>query len=208
MYGKVNRPSKLKIQKQSEDNIIKSIRNIFKLKKENETIKDRIIRDIKILFEHEDDYYKPIRAEHFWNYNIEYESNSDRNKNLSVNEYLNEIKPYLTDIINYLQMSGNWKVQLTIAINFISSKDIDEEPAMHLKSDNTEFMTYENVNDVDELFETLLSRYQIGLETLMKGSDFIFVSNQLSNYKFNKVNFKLGGAYIESPDWIKTRKQQ
>ena len=31
-------------KKQSEENIIKSIRNIFKLKKENEAIKDRIIR--------------------------------------------------------------------------------------------------------------------------------------------------------------------
>ena len=37
-------------KKQSEENIIKSIRNIFKLKKENEAIKDRIIRDIRTLF--------------------------------------------------------------------------------------------------------------------------------------------------------------
>ena len=36
-------------RKQSEENIIKSIRNIFKLKKENESIKNRIIRDIRTL---------------------------------------------------------------------------------------------------------------------------------------------------------------
>ena len=36
-------------RKQSEKNIIKSIRNIFKLKKENESIKNRIIRDIRTL---------------------------------------------------------------------------------------------------------------------------------------------------------------
>ena len=36
-------------RKQSEKNIIKSIRNIFKLKKENESIKSRIIRDIRTL---------------------------------------------------------------------------------------------------------------------------------------------------------------
>ena len=36
-------------RKQSEKKIIKSIRNIFKLKKENESIKNRIIRDIRTL---------------------------------------------------------------------------------------------------------------------------------------------------------------
>ena len=33
MYGSLNRPNKLKIEKQSEDNIIKCIRNLSKLKK-------------------------------------------------------------------------------------------------------------------------------------------------------------------------------
>ena len=36
-------------KKQSEENIIKSIRNLFNLKKENERINDRIIRDIRTL---------------------------------------------------------------------------------------------------------------------------------------------------------------
>ena len=85
MYGRVRKPSKLKTQKQPKENIIKSIKYLFKLKKENEAIKDRIIREIRTLFEQEDDYYKPIRVGNFWNNNyIEYESNGDRNKNLSV----------------------------------------------------------------------------------------------------------------------------
>ena len=40
----------------------KSIKNVFKLSKENEAIKGRIIRDIGSLFEQEDDYYKLIRV--------------------------------------------------------------------------------------------------------------------------------------------------
>ena len=36
---------------------------------------------------------------------IEYESNGDRNKTLSVEEYLNNIRPYLKDIINDLKKS-------------------------------------------------------------------------------------------------------
>ena len=85
-------------KKRSEENIIKNIRNFFKLEKENETIKDRIIRDIRILFEQEDDYYKPIGVGNFLNNScIKYESSSDRNKNLSVKQFLDKIKPYLRD---------------------------------------------------------------------------------------------------------------
>ena len=77
-------------KKKSEENIIKSIRNLFKLKKENQAIKDRIIRRIRTLFEQEEkDYYEPIRVDSFWNNSyIEYESSGDRNKYLSVKDYL------------------------------------------------------------------------------------------------------------------------
>ena len=34
---------------------------------------------------------------------MEYESNGDRNKTLSVEEYFNKINPYLKDIINNLK---------------------------------------------------------------------------------------------------------
>ena len=40
----------------------------------------------------------------------------------------------------------------------------------------------------------------------MKGSDFIFDSVQPMYYKCHKVNFKRGGSYIYSPDWIKNKK--
>ena len=73
---------KLKIKKQSEDKIIKKLRHSFKLKKENEPINGRIIREIKTIFEQEEDYHKLTRIDNFWTSNyIEYESNSDRNKN-------------------------------------------------------------------------------------------------------------------------------
>ena len=62
----------------------------------------------------------------FWSNNyIEYESNGGRNKTLSVEEYLNKIGPYLKDIMNNLKKSDSWKIQLTIANNFISSIDND-----------------------------------------------------------------------------------
>ena len=46
-----------------------------------------------------------------WSNNyIEYESNGDKNKALSVEEYLNKIRPYLKDIINNLQKFDTWKI--------------------------------------------------------------------------------------------------
>ena len=56
------------------------------------------------------------------NNHIEYESNGDRNKTLSIEEYLNKVRPYLKLIINNLKKSDTKKNQLTIAIHFMSSK--------------------------------------------------------------------------------------
>ena len=55
-----------------------------------------MLRNIKNLFEHEEEnYQKPVRVNKFWSNNYtEYESNTDRNKTLSVEEYLNKMRPY------------------------------------------------------------------------------------------------------------------
>ena len=44
--------------------------------------------------------------------------------------------------INFLKKSDAWKIQLSIAINFISSKDTDEELLIYSKSDNRESIVY------------------------------------------------------------------
>ena len=62
---------------------------------------------------------------------IECKSNGGRNKTLSRKQQLDKIKPCLKDIIKYLKTSDTWKVQLTIAITFISSKDTDEKGEIH-----------------------------------------------------------------------------
>ena len=69
---------------------------------------------------------------------------------MAKNSFVVEVtfKPYLRDIIINLQKSDTWKIQLTIAINFISSKDDNEEYVIHLKNNNIEFMSYDNTNEV------------------------------------------------------------
>ena len=58
------------------------------------------------------------------------------------------------------------KVQITIAIKFISYRDIDVQRKMYSKSDNIEVMVYDKADEViEEIFESFLSRYQIRLET-------------------------------------------
>ena len=113
------------------------------MKKEQEAIKYGIIRYIWNLYEHKrEDYYQPLRVGNFWsNSYIEYESNSDRNKTPSIEEHLNKVRPYLKDIINDLKKSDAWKIQLTITINFISSKDSNEERVLHSKSYDIEIVT-------------------------------------------------------------------
>ena len=186
-----------------EENIIKDIRNLFRLKKEqnytvikdtrnlftlekkklkqlkiekkNKYLFEYLYSDIENLFEYEKDevnYYKPVRVSNFWNNNyIEYESNGDRNKALSVEELPNKIRLFLQDVINNLKKSDTWKIQLTIANNFISSTDNDEERVMHSKSDNIEIMSSDKAGEViKELFDSLKSKNQNNLES-MKGSE-------------------------------------
>ena len=80
----------LRLKKELNYTAVKDIRDLFRLEKETKAIKDRILRDIKNLFEHEEEenYYKPVRVSNIWSNNfIEYESNGDRNKILSTEEY-------------------------------------------------------------------------------------------------------------------------
>ena len=54
--------------------------------------------------------------------------------------------------------------------------------------------------------ESVLSRYQIGVEIWIRGSNFSFDSLQLLYYKCRKINFKRLELYTNSPDWIKKKK--
>ena len=119
------------------------------------------------------------------------------------------MKPDLTNIIIDLQESDTWKIQLTIAINFISWKDAKEERLMHSKSNKTKFTSYIDANEViDKLSKSLRSIYQGNLETSMEVSEFIFDSVQLMYYKCHRVNFRGHDSYINYPDWIKKKKKQ
>ena len=119
---------------------------------------------------------------------IEYEGNGNRNQTPSVEEYLNKIRSYIKYIINNLKKSDTWKIQLTTAINFMSSKVTKEELAMYWTSDNIEIIINDKPDEViEEFFKLLFSRYQIGFETSTKGADFIFDCVHFLYNKYNKI---------------------
>ena len=65
-------------------------------------------------------------------------------------------------------------MEISIEVNYMSSKDNDEESVMHSKIINIEMRINDKEDKViEELFLSLLSRYQIELEILIKGRDFI-----------------------------------
>ena len=113
-------------------------------------MKDRIIKDINNFFEpEEENYQKPARVINFWSNNcIEYECNCNRNKALSVEEYVNKIRLSLKCIVNNLKKSDTCKIQLAIANNIISSTNNDKEHGMYPKNDNIKIMISDEADEV------------------------------------------------------------
>ena len=136
-----------------------------------------------------------------------YESNGYNDGLLYVFEYFEKIKPCLRDLIDFYNTKGEWKIQLSICITFISHTDGNQIQLMHPKSDNVKTMWGVDANDtINELISTFLQRYQEVLETKMKGSNLIFNHINSLEYHFNKVLLKRGSSYNHQPEWLSYNK--
>ena len=102
---------------------------------------------------------------------------------------------------------SEWKTQLVMKIIFIhSSLSINESLEMHTKSNNIEIMIGTKTSDaIDKLFKYFLKRYQEGLETKMKGSNFIFKRVDSLCYHLHKISLNRESSYIDSPKWLKAK---
>ena len=79
-------------------------------------------------------------------------------------------------------------MQLTIEVNFISLKPgSDETRIMYTRSDNIE-ITFGDDNDdiIEQLFESLLKKYEKNLQNKMRGSEFEFDGINFLYYAFKK----------------------
>ena len=149
-------------------------------------------------------------------------SKGDRYENLSPKKYLNVIRPYLRNLINenkpIMELNNNsnnnnnnraeWKIQLTMKTNSISTKSFEDKRTIFSKSEPVEIFMGSNTKDViDKLFNTLLQRFQKAQETSNeRGSEFIPDSVELLYYNFQRIDIKRAESYIMSPDWIASKK--
>ena len=79
-----------------------------------------------------------------------------------------------------LKTQGELGTQLTIAINFFSSKDSKETRTVHSKSKNIEIMIGNETDiTIEELFDSPSQKYQRVLEEPIKGNEFVFDSVDL-----------------------------
>ena len=127
---------------------------------------------------------------------------------VTIKEYLNIIRQYSRHILNDHKNQGELKISLTVIINFISSKDSDAICTIHAKSNNMEFMMGNGTDEIiKELFESLLQKYQEGLEGKKRGSEFLYDSVDLLHYNLHKISLNRGGSYMDSPKWLKIKKK-
>ena len=71
----------------------------------------------------------------------------------------------------------------------MSSIDTDKERLMDSNNGNVETMINDKAGEIiEELFQSLLSRYHIGLEATMKGTSLIFDHVHPLYHKCNKIN--------------------
>ena len=92
--------------------------------------------------------------------------------------------------------------------NCISSKNFEETRLIYSPGNNVEIQIGSETDDIiDELFESLLQRFQEARETLNnRGSEFIHDNVGLLHYCFHKIRLKRGGSYVDSPEWLKNKR--
>ena len=122
-----------------------------------------------------------------------------------VYQYLYNIEPYLHDLINDYRIARRvWKIQINVHVSFISSRDTGETRTYYIWSDNVSIMQVKNTNDI--IIEVSDSFKLSKRVKNIKGSDFLFESVGLSDYKLHRVRLKRGGSYIKSPKWLENKK--
>ena len=195
-----------------DDNLLKLVNKLNKKEKHRYHYLDDLdyhgLTDIENAFDNiDDDYYKPILVKSSFNESYKYyKSRGDKDKKLSIEQYLDVIKPYLSDLINdhkAIETSSNeWKIQINMHINFVSSNDTGEIRTVFVWSDNEEIRLGNETDDiVKRLINSFLNNYQKEELILRNGSNFVFESVGLLSYHIHKTSLKRGNSYIKSPEW-------
>ena len=88
---------------------------------------------------------------------------------------------------------------------YLDSEEIRKQSTW---SDNVEVLMGNETDDIiTELFDSFSQGYQKRLEKLQRnGSNFIFDGVDLLSYRLHETSMKRGKLYIESSEWLKTKR--
>ena len=144
-----------------------------------------------------DQYYESKLFDSALEINYEmYRINGDKDKELSLIDYLNTVRPNVAELITKKKVNER-KNQLVISLMFLK----------YVYSDNLIIRPNDNSNEITtELYNSLLHRYQGALENKMEGSSFISDYIKFLNIRFNQVDLIRGSSYIKEDKWISNKK--
>ena len=113
--------------------------------------------------------------------------------------------PYLNGLINdhktIRNNSNEWKIQINMHVNFVSSNATGETRTIFVWSDNEEIRSDNEAGYIVKgLLNSFLNNYQKEEMVLRNGSNFVFESVDLLSYDIQKTNLKRGKSYMKSPE--------
>ena len=121
------------------------------------------------------------------------------------------IKPYLSDLINDQKAvennSNEWKIQINMHVNFVSSNDNGENGTIFVWSDNEEIrLGNETDNIIKRLINSFLNNYQKEEIILRNGSNFLYESVDLLSYHIHKTSLRRENSNVKSCEWLMNKR--
>ena len=159
------------------------------------------IRELENLFTNDDynddNYYKPVLIRSSFKNNYEYyEIRGDKDKKLSIKQYLYVVMPGLADLINKKKNDRvECKIELNIGVNFISTNDSGEIRTFYVRSDNDE------IRSGNETFKC----FQYSITAALNHQNIENYPERISNIKpfIDKYNWKGIDFPAGIKDWKK-----
>ena len=158
-----------------------------------------VVEDIEHLVDDDiDDYYAPILVRSSFEYFEEYKKRGDKEKILSLKQYMTTTMPYLFELIDKKKNNtqDEQKVQLIIAIIFRHITDSAKKYTFYVKSKKIDMRA-------EMILMRLLIKSQIHFLRIMKEKKTYCVMEVIM---FHTIQLKIGSSYIPSPKWISNKK--
>ena len=126
---------------------------------------------------------------------------------LPPNEYFKMIEAHLIETINKYKNKNNWKIQLTMKINFTPIQDFNDKRSLYVNTKNVVIMEGSDINEtINVTSDSLMKKYQELLEFLPKNSGLTLEGVESMTYDINKITINRGGSGIESTAWLRNKK--